>query len=105
MTKTHLNRTIQPQIRVRASAVEGRRVKIINGPYRGLVGSIESCIPGNWYIISDLSQKNMFDLDYIVHARNLQILNETTGNRSKVEGDKKKSVSDVEVNALTSPIK
>ena len=71
-----ISRSVQPQIRVRASSLEGRRVKITDGPYKGSTGNIESCIPGNWYLISDISMKNKFDLDYIVHAKNLKILNE-----------------------------
>ncbi len=74
LARASVNRDVQPQIRVRASTVEGRRVEITNGPYKGLKGNIESCIPGNWYLISDLSRKNKLDLDYIVHAKNLKML-------------------------------
>ena len=68
-----VNKDVQPQTKVRASAVEGRRVKITAGPYSGMTGKVESCIPGNWYLVSDLSKKNKFGLDYIVHAKNLEI--------------------------------
>lgn len=80
-----VNRNVQPQVRVRASTVEGRRVEIINGPYKGIKGNIDSCIPGNWYLIADLSKKNKFDLDLIVHAKNLKMLDTTTDKKSKRE--------------------
>ena len=69
-----IKRNVQPQTKVRVSVVEGRRVKIIDGPYSGMTGRIESCIPGNWYLVSELSKKNKFDLNYIIHAKSLEIL-------------------------------
>lgn len=80
-----INEHVQPQTKVRASTAEGRRVKITAGPYCGLTGKVESCIPGNWYLVSDLSKKNKFDFDYIVHANSLEMLVERpdTGNHQK----------------------
>lgn len=96
---------VQPQIRVRASTVEGRRVKIINGPYKGLTGNIESCIPGNWYLISDLSKKNKFDLDYVVHAKNLKMLNATTAEETKTKSSNKVTTTRLETGTIASPSK
>lgn len=73
-SNARVSRDVQAQVRVRASSVEGRLVKIIAGPYCGLTGRIESCIPGNWYLVSQVATKNKFDLDYIIHARNLQMI-------------------------------
>lgn len=73
-TNTRINNIVQPQTKVRASSVEGRWVKIIDGPYSGSSGRIESCIPGNWYLVSQLSKKNKYDLDYVVHARCLEMI-------------------------------
>eukprot|EP00551_Chaetoceros_affinis_P011635 CAMPEP_0203664874 /NCGR_PEP_ID=MMETSP0090-20130426/2203_1 /ASSEMBLY_ACC=CAM_ASM_001088 /TAXON_ID=426623 /ORGANISM="Chaetoceros affinis, Strain CCMP159" /LENGTH=794 /DNA_ID=CAMNT_0050528265 /DNA_START=163 /DNA_END=2547 /DNA_ORIENTATION=+ len=89
-----INQHVQPQTRVRASAAEGCRVKIIAGPYRGLTGKIESCIPGNWYLISELSKKNKFDFDYIVHSRQLEILPEPNQHSSKTGATKKNNLKD-----------
>ncbi len=87
---------MQPQTRVRASAAEGCRVKITAGPYCGLTGKIESCIPGNWYLISELSKKNKFDFDYIVHSRHLEMLPKQREQSDKGGGKKKIKVKDPE---------
>ncbi|KAK1741064.1 hypothetical protein QTG54_008316 [Skeletonema marinoi] len=44
----------RPHTRVRASAVEGKRVLVTGGEFRGLSGTISSCIPGGWYLVSNL---------------------------------------------------
>jgi len=92
-SNTHVNSSVQPQVRVRASAAEGRRVMVTAGPYRGCVGRIESCIPGNWYLVSDLSKRNKFSLDFIVHSNNLEILHDdadSTSMKSTKEKEGKK---------------
>lgn len=82
---TRVNNDVQPQIRVRSSRIEGRWVKVISGPYQGSIGRIDSCIPGNWYLLSQLSKKNKYDLDYIVHARSLEILDLDDPSKGKME--------------------
>jgi hypothetical protein len=110
-TNARINEFVQPQTRVRASTAEGCRVKITAGPYRDLMGRIESCIPGNWYLVSDLSKANKFDLDYIVHSKHLEIVPEKS---EKVKHRKKKGeashaakLKDADVNdsKLTLPLK
>ncbi len=46
--------TVEPQCRVRASAVEGKDVLVTKGEYRGLSGTIESTMPGGWYVVGHL---------------------------------------------------
>jgi hypothetical protein len=45
---------VEPQCRVRASAVEGKDVLVTKGEYRGLSGTIESTMPGGWYVVGHL---------------------------------------------------
>lgn len=71
---------MQPQIRLRASNLEGRSVKIISGQYEGLTGKVDSCIPGNWYLISHLFSEQRFDLDYVVHSSCIELLPEQSEN-------------------------
>jgi hypothetical protein len=38
-------------------------------------GLIDSCIPGNWYVISDVYNDDALDLDVVVHSKNLKLVN------------------------------
>jgi len=65
---------VNPQSRVRGSAVEGKNVLVLRGPYRGLCGTIDSCIPGGWYVVSNLLRNDNLDLDVIVNSQYLKII-------------------------------
>merc|ERR1712029_569944 len=69
-----VNRKIAPQSRVRGSRVEGRNVLVTAGEYRGLSGTIDSCIPGGWYLVSNLFKND--DLDVVVSSQNLELIPE-----------------------------
>ena len=77
----------RPQTRVRVSAVEGKRVLVTGGEYRGLYGTIASCIPGGWYLVS-----NIYDdedaLDVLIHSKNLELTNDSGSSATTaVRGD------------------
>jgi len=79
---------IIPQTRVRASRVEGRDVLVTGGEYRGLSGTIDSCIPGGWYLVSSLFNDN---LDVVISSQNLELVREKTAfsnNSSSSEGQR-----------------
>merc|ERR1719253_403207 len=69
---------VVPQTRVRASRVEGRSVLVTGGEYRGLSGKIDSCIPGGWYLVSDLMKNDK--LDVVINSRNLELIPEGAKN-------------------------
>ena len=63
----------RPPTRVRASAVEGKRVMVTGGEFRGLSGTISSCIPDGWYLVSNLYEDDQH-LDVLIHSGNLQLV-------------------------------
>lgn len=76
---------ILPQTAIRESNVEGRTVLITGGSHKGLFGKIDSCIPGNWYVISDIFTDDTLDLDIVVHADNLKLMSASFGRSSQEE--------------------
>ena len=105
---------ILPQTAIRESNVEGRTVLITGGSHKGLfgerkcmlpfllismlfntimtndfhsflLGKIDSCIPGNWYVISDIFTDDTLDLDIVVHADNLKLMSASFGRSSQEE--------------------
>lgn len=38
-------------------------------------GLIDSCIPGNWYVLSNVFNDDSIDLDVVVHSKNLKLVN------------------------------
>lgn len=69
----HINRDIIPQTRVRASTIEGRRVLVTGGEYKGLSGKIDSCIPGGYYILKLFKGDSH---NVLINASNLELLPE-----------------------------
>merc|ERR1712194_181238 len=69
-----INSNVVPQSRVRASRVEGRNVVVTGGEYRGLSGTIDSCIPGGWYLVSNLFKND--DLDVVISSAHLELISE-----------------------------
>eukprot|EP00978_Attheya_sp_CCMP212_P048030 scaffold463156_cov55-Attheya_sp.AAC.2 len=72
-----VNATVTPQHRVRSSAADGRHVLVKSGPYKGLIGKVEACIPGGWYIISGVADEDMLDADVVVRTHDLELLPES----------------------------
>uniref|UniRef100_A0A7S4J7W1 KOW domain-containing protein n=1 Tax=Odontella aurita TaxID=265563 RepID=A0A7S4J7W1_9STRA len=69
-----VNPGVLPQSKVRGSVCEGREVAVTAGPYRGLVGKVEACLPGGWYLVADLLEDDDHELDVVIASRNLQLL-------------------------------
>ena len=65
---------IEPQVRVRASAMEGREVLVTEGRLKGLVGKIEACLPGGWYVVSDLLNEGELGVEHVVSSASLDLL-------------------------------
>ena len=63
----------RPLTRVRGSAIEGKRVLVTGGEYRGLSGTISSCIPGGWYLVSNLYEDD-HQLDVLIHSEKLELI-------------------------------
>jgi len=38
-------------------------------------GIIDSCIPGNWYVLSNVFKDDPLELDIVVHSRDLKLVN------------------------------
>eukprot|EP00979_Chaetoceros_neogracilis_P013377 scaffold3806_cov230-Chaetoceros_neogracile.AAC.1 len=74
-TTARVSGKVQPQSSLRASKVVGRTVLITGGSHKGQFGLIDSCIPGNWYVISDVYNDDALDLDVVVHSKNLKLVN------------------------------
>lgn len=68
-----VSKDVIPQSRVRTSAVEGSKVVVTGGEYRGRVGTIDSAIPGGWYLVSNLFDNNS-DLDAVVNSEHLELV-------------------------------
>ena len=66
--------TVEPQERVRVSANEGREVIVTEGRLRGLVGKIEACLPGGWYVVSDLLGLHEQGVEHVVSSASLDLL-------------------------------
>lgn len=66
-----VSEVIQPQTMIRSSSVEGRHVIVTGGSNMGLLGKVHACIPGDWYMITDVSNP---DTEYIIHSKNLKIV-------------------------------
>ena len=78
---------IEPQVRVRASAMEGREVIVTEGRLRGLVGKIEACLPGGWYVVSDLLDERELGVEHVVSSASLDLLessNKSLGSATNV---------------------
>jgi hypothetical protein len=76
-TNVRVSNVIIPQTRVRASAVEGKRVLVTGGEFRGLSGTISSCIPGGWYLISNLYDDD-HELDVLINSKKLELINDVS---------------------------
>jgi len=74
-TTARVSGKVQPQSSLRASKVVGRTVLITGGSHKGQFGLIDSCIPANWYVISDVFNDDALDLDVVVHSKNLKLVN------------------------------
>merc|ERR1711957_492608 len=81
-----INSNVVPQSRVRASRVEGRKVLVSGGEYRGLSGTIDSCIPGGWYVVSNLFKND--DLNFVISSTHLELIpeNKISTNAFSTEG-------------------
>ncbi|KAL7482837.1 hypothetical protein ACHAW6_008497 [Cyclotella cf. meneghiniana] len=83
-----VSKSVIPQCRVRASAVEGKHVLVIGGEYRGLSGIIDSTLPGGWYVISNLFKHDNLSLDVIVSSDNLELVPDNISwSQSTLPGD------------------
>lgn len=54
------------------------------------LGTIDSCIPGGWYLVSNLLRNDNLDLDVVVNSKHLKIIPEkinlaTNGEQMKTE--------------------
>lgn len=76
-TNVRVSNIVVPQTRVRASAVEGKRVLVTGGEFRGRIGTISSCIPGGWYLISNLYDDD-HELDVLINSEKLELINDVT---------------------------
>jgi len=93
-----VSNTVVPQTRVRGSAVEGRQVLVTGGEYRGLNGKIEAAIPGGWYLVRDLFQRDKSNV--VISSENLHLVpnnkpisgNDQTTSSDEPQGDYQSSV-------------
>ena len=74
----------RPPTRVRASAVEGKRVMVTGGEFRGLSGTISSCIPGGWYLVSNLYDDDQH-LDVLIHSGKLELVDDRSPKKTPVQ--------------------
>lgn len=55
-------------------------------------GKIDSCIPGNWYVLSNVFKDDPLELEIVVHSRDLKLVNggtkEATRSTSETESAK-----------------
>lgn len=70
---------VLPQTTIRESNVEGRTVLITGGTHKGLFGTIDACIPGNWYVVSNVFNDDTLDLDIVLHSDNLKLISASYG--------------------------
>mmetsp|Transcript_25303 Transcript_25303/g.39262 ORF Transcript_25303/g.39262 Transcript_25303/m.39262 type:complete len:928 (+) Transcript_25303:229-3012(+) len=75
----------RPHTRVRASAVEGKRVLVTGGEFRGLSGTISSCIPGGWYLVSNLYDDD-HELDVLINSERLKLMDGVSSKTSYMQG-------------------
>lgn len=75
----------RPSTRVRASAVEGKRVMVTGGEFRGLSGTISSCIPGGWYLVSNLYDDD-HELDVLIKSDKLELIDGESSKTPPEEG-------------------
>ena len=68
-----VSRNVVPQSRVRVSAVEDKHVLVIGGEHKGLMGTIDSTIPGGYYVVSNLFE-DRFGLDVVIRSEHLELL-------------------------------
>lgn len=83
-----INSNVVPQSRVRASKVEGRNVWVTGGEYRGLSGTIDSCIPGGWYLVSNLFKND--DLDVVISSKHLELIPEKKASINALSSEEQK---------------
>ncbi len=38
------------------------------------IGTVDSCIPGGWYVLSNVFNDDTLDLDIVVHSDNLKLV-------------------------------
>lgn len=75
----------RPPTRVRASAVEGKHVMVTGGEFRGLSGTISSCIPGGWYLVSNLYDDD-HDLDVLIKSEKLELIDGESSKTPPMQG-------------------
>jgi len=80
-----VNSNVIPQSRVRASRVEGRDVLVTGGEYQGLSGTVDSCIPGGWYLVSNLFKND--DLNVVISSKNLELIPEKKASANTSSGE------------------
>ena len=56
-------------------------------------GMIDSCIPGNWYVLSNVFKDDPLELEIIVHSRDLKLVN---GGTKKATSNNNKGSSETE---------
>lgn len=70
-----VSKDIVPQSRVRVSAVENKHVLVVGGEHRGLVGTIDSAIPGGYYLVSNLFDDRL-GLDTVIRSEHLELISD-----------------------------
>ena len=54
-------------------------------------GKVESCIPGNWYVISNALKDDDLDVNMVVHSKNLKLLRMNSREQQHGEGTQEQS--------------
>jgi len=73
---TRIFRSIEPQSKVRTSKLEGHYVLIVDGPHKGLYGKIDSCLPGDWYLLSNMFDGGPLEVGLVVHSKHLKLISD-----------------------------
>jgi len=68
----------EQQEKVRKSVAEGLSVLVAGGPYRGLIGKVEACLPGGWYLVSELFDEDEFEFDLVIKSCHLELVKESS---------------------------
>mmetsp|Transcript_11769 Transcript_11769/g.16488 ORF Transcript_11769/g.16488 Transcript_11769/m.16488 type:complete len:572 (-) Transcript_11769:5-1720(-) len=72
--RVRVSASVNPQISCHASSFEGRFVIVKKGPYRGLVGKIDACVPGGWYLIEGIMKEDDLELPLVISPKHVELL-------------------------------
>lgn len=63
----------------------GKFALISDGPHKGLYGKVDSCLPGGWFVLSNVFRGEPLEMGLVVHSKHLKFLRGRILDRSNTD--------------------